>query len=530
MNLTINGNATLQPGGGFLGDLLGRPGGQGNGLGLGGNSSTAPYYACAGGGYGGKGGNSVSNSATGGTSGNDSAANPSSSYSGSGGGNYSPSSGGSGGGFFQFFVTGTLQHDGLITANGGNGSGPGGGGGSGGATGGMTNGAAARPTDFGSGGGTGASANPGGSAGGGAIRISVGGTLNLDGTLSANGDAGQQDNSGGGAGGSLWISANTLTGLGTISVAGGNGDLWNGGGGGGGRIAIYSPTNLFAGVTNLTGGVGAMNGQPGTLFLAAVPVDFLIGAQSPTGTVANTVSYVDLFFNEAVDPASVSAAAFTLTTPAGVMATANLSAAPLDWAPSAVRVSFPLQNLLGNYSLQVAPFITNILGQPLAQSFTGNFTITLPTISGTVNDTNGAPVAGVLVQPGQGLIGATTDTNGVYSIGVPSGWVGTLTPFLGTNVFVPGTLSFYNVGSSLTNQNFLMVTSIAPDISSSLSGTNLSIGWSGISGVTYQAWSSTNLVDWAAYGGTIPGTNGPMQFVFPLDASPGMFFRIGASN
>ncbi len=417
-------------------------------------------------------------------------------------------------------------------SNKGSGGGYGGSGGNSasGALGGVTYGSAAQPVDFGSGGGKGANNGTGGSEGGGAVRISVGGTLNIDGNLSANGDYGWQDDSGGGAGGSIWISANTLTGLGTISAAGGNGDFWNGGGGGGGRIAIYSPTNLFAGITNLAGGLGAANGQPGTLFLAATPVDFLVTAQTPTGTVSNTVSSVDLFFTEAVDPASVSAATFTLTTPAGVIPTANLSAATLTWAPSAVRVSFPVQNLPGNYSLQVATTLTNILGQPLAQTFTGNFTIALPTISGTVNDTNGAPVAGVLVQPDGGLTGATTDVNGNYSVGVPPGWNGSLTPSLDPFVFAPGALSFSNVTGSLTSQNFIMVPSFAPDLSPSVNGTGLSLGWRGIPGITYQVWSSTNLVDWAAYGGAISGTNGAMQIAFPLDASPGVFFRISASN
>lgn len=399
-----------------------------------------------------------------------------------------------------------------------------------GAPGGGTYGSASQPTDFGSGGGKGANTGTGGSEGGGALRLSVGGTLNLNGTLSADGDYGWQDDSGGGSGGSLWITVTTLTGFGTLSAAGGYGDLWNGGGGGGGRIAIYAATNLFLGVTNLAGGYGAVDGQPGNLFLGTTPIDFLVTAQSPTGTVSNTVSYVDVTFNEAVEPASVSTAAFTLTTPAGVMNPASLSAGALAWAPSTVRVSFPVQNLPGDYSLQTAPQLTNIFGRPLVAGYTGNFTVVLPTISGTVRDTNGAPVAGVAIQPSGGLIGATTDANGAYSIGVPPGWNGTLTPSLDAFVFVPGVLNCANVTASLTNQDFLMVTFISPVLATGITSTNLSVGWQGISGVTYQAQYSTNLVDWLPYGDTIPGTNGPMQFSVPLDGSPSVFLRVQAAN
>lgn len=400
-----------------------------------------------------------------------------------------------------------------------------------GAIGGTNYGSLSQPVNFGSGGGAGVNTITGGSEGGGAIRITAGGTLNITGILSANGDYGWQDSSGGGSGGSLWLSANTLTGLGTISAAGGNGDLWNGGGGGGGRIAIYSPTNLFAGVTNVSGGLGGMNGQSGTVFLSTSPLDFLVSSQSPIGVVSNTVSYVDLLFNEAVDPASVTVAAFTLTTPVGVMNASNLSAAALSGVANDVRVSFPVQNLPGNYSLQTAPLLlTNILGVPLAQTFTGNFTITLPTISGAVTDTNGAPVAGVTVQPNGGLPAATTDTNGNYSIGAPFGWNGAITPTYGSYVFVPGTLNYTNLAASLTSQNYLMVTTIVPSLATSLMGTNLSLSWPGIAGVTYQAWSSTDLINWVPYGSAISGANGPIQILVPATNSPAAFFRIGAAN
>ncbi len=396
------------------------------------------------------------------------------------------------------------------------------------APGGTNYGSAAQPVDFGSGGGPGANTATGGSDGGGALRISVAGALNVDGNLSANGNPGWQDDSGGGSGGSVWITAGTLSGAGNISAFGGDGVLFGGGGGGGGRIAIYTPTNNFTGTTNVNGGNGASPGQPGTIFLSTVFTGFQIVSQSPTGLVLNTVSYVDLSFNEALNPASVSASDFTLGTPAGVLASSNLSVAVTG--PATVRVSFPAQNLLGDYSIQAATALTNIFGLPLAQAYAGAFTISLPAISGTVTDTNGAPVAGVLLQPDGGLIGATTDTNGNYSLGVPPGWNGSVTPALGSFMFVPGALAYTNVTASLTNQNYLMVPTVAPSLASSLSGTNFSLNWAGISGVTYQLLWSTNLVDWQTLGGALAGTNGPMQIVLPLGSDPAAFFRVSAAQ
>jgi hypothetical protein len=396
------------------------------------------------------------------------------------------------------FAQGTGSGAGNSVSQKGAGGGYGGAGGNAanGAVGGVTNGSAAQPVDFGSGGGAGLNNLTGGSEGGGAFRISVGGNLNLDGTISANGDYGWQDDSGGG---------------------------------GGGRIAICSPTNLFAGFTNVSGGFGAANGSPGTIFLSSTFGNFLALSQSPTGIVNNTVSYVDIAFNDAVNPSSLSGSAFTFTTPAGVMDSANLSASAVD--ATTVRVSFPLQNLNGNYSLAVTSGVASIFGGPLAQPFAGNFTISVPTISGTVSDTNGTPVSGVTIQPDVTLPAATTDASGNYSLGVPPGWSGNLTPSLGAFMFVPRLLSFAGVGTSLTNQNFLMVNTIAPNLTTSLSGTNLSLTWLGISGVTYQPQSSTNLVDWTTYGGPLPGTNGAMQFLLPVDVNlPATFFRLGAAN
>jgi hypothetical protein len=56
------------------------------------------------------------------------------------------------------------------------------------------------------------------------------------------------------------------------------------------------------------------------------------------------------------------------------------------------------------------------------------------------------------------------------------------------------------------------------------------MNWFGISGVTYQLYSSTNLVDWLPYGDAFPGTNGPVVLPVPTTGDPARFFRVQASN
>jgi hypothetical protein len=418
---------------------------------------------------------------------------------------------------------------GASLANQGAGGGYGGIGGdsSSGAAGGTNYGSATQPVDFGSGGGLGSGPASGGSEGGGAIRLMAGGTLSVDGTITVNGDLGLQDDSGGGSGGSVWITAGALTGSGAIFAIGGDGDFYNGGGGSGGRIAIYAPSNFGSFSVNADGGDGANVGQTGTIFVSTNFLDFQITSQSPTGLVANVVSSVDLNFNGAVDPASVLVSGFSVVTPNGSLAQSNLSAAMIG--VSTVRVSFPLQNVSGDYSIQVAPGIQNIFGQPLSQSYSGGFTIALPAISGTVVDTNGQPVAGVALQA-SGLPVSTTDTNGNYSIGVAPGFTGSVTPSFGTFMFIPGSLNFSNVTASVTNQNFVMVSTIAPTLATGSSGTNLFLNWSGMNGVSYQIFSSTNLTDWQPLTDIIPGTNAPMQFTVPMTNAPQEFFRVQAGD
>jgi len=145
------------------------------------------------------------------------------------------------------------------------GAGHGGPGGTGAVEGGPVYGAVLRPVDLGSGGGSAGVCGGGcpGGAGGGAIRLVVGGTLTVDGPLSANGLGG----AGGGSGGSVFVTAGTLSGSGRIAAVGGATGDNSSGGGGGGRIALYCADPTFAGSISAVGGQGgAASGGPGTIY------------------------------------------------------------------------------------------------------------------------------------------------------------------------------------------------------------------------------------------------------------------------
>ena len=194
---------------------------------------------------------------------------------------------------FDLTVTGNLTVDagGAISADGkgyrastGPGAGAsassaGGGGGYGGSgargysgLGGETYGSVATPEEFGSGGGTATYYGVSGGRGAGALRLTVGGTLKLDGELTTDGNDGMTSSSygsGGGAGGSVYVTATMLSGAGLISADGGDGgnSSYAGGGGGGGRIAVYyEDMTQFTGSIQAEGGWGYEYGGAGTIY------------------------------------------------------------------------------------------------------------------------------------------------------------------------------------------------------------------------------------------------------------------------
>jgi hypothetical protein len=140
---------------------------------------------------------------------------------------------------------------------------------------GATYGSVTNPIDPGSGGGgndsgTGNNGGPGG----GAVLIQAGGSVTIDGSISANG-GNMTGYGGGGSGGGIGLFCSTFGGTGTLSAVGGNGNTGaSQGGGGGGRIAINFDRTAQAGrgasgvlLTAASGNQGSTYAQNGTLYL-----------------------------------------------------------------------------------------------------------------------------------------------------------------------------------------------------------------------------------------------------------------------
>jgi hypothetical protein len=440
----------------------------------------------------------------------------------------------------------TIDAGGVVTVDGNGfagGSGPGRGlstnwigsgagyGGNGGASsllpGGTTYGSTQQPVDRGSSGGIGLEALLGAAAGGGAIRLTVGGTLTVNGRLSADGDAALQDDGGGGSGGSIWLTAEALAGTGAIAADGGAGELYDGGGGGGGRIAIYTPVNAFGGLVSAAGGIGASPGQTGSIYYASTPVAPHVVSSTPAGALNSAVSSFAIQFSTAVNPASVSAASVTLAAPDGV-AVSNLVARAIS--PYDYQVTFPQQIAPGDYTIIVGPQVLDLFGQPMSQVYTSSFSIVWSAVQGVVTDTNGLPLPGVVLQPDGGIPSTTTDTNGLYLLSLPPTVTVNVTPLATNRMFVPGSRTYANVTGTVSNENYLAVSTIAPVVAMQVQTNTCVLSWYGIAGVTYQPLYSTNLVDWLSYDSALPGTNGTMQLLLPMDTSPILFFRVGASD
>jgi hypothetical protein len=431
--------------------------------------------------------------------------------------------------------TGYGPGEGLSTNSIGSGGGYGGkGGASSVLPGGGTYGSAQQPVDRGSGGGSGlwtyspyGSENTGSSVGGGAIRLTVGGALTVNGRLSAAGNAALQDGGGGGSGGSIWLTAAALAGSGAIAADGGAGQLYDGGGGGGGRVAIYTPVNAFAGLVSAAGGAGFSPGQNGSLYYAAAPAPPQVVSTMPAGALNAAVSGFDIQFSTAVNPTSVSAATVALTAPGGVTVS-NLVVSAAN--PYHFRVTFPQQIAPGDYTITVGSQVLDLLGQPMSQAYTGAFSIVWSVVQGVVTDTNGLPVPGVVLQPDSSIPSTTTDTDGLYRLSLPPAGTVHVMPSATNLMFVPGSRTYVNVTGTVSNENYLAVSTIAPALAMQVKTNSFILSWYGILGVTYQPLYSTNLVDWLPYNSALPGTNGTMLLLLPLDTDPILFFRVGASD
>jgi hypothetical protein len=280
-------------------------------------------------------------------------------------------------------------------------------------------------------------------------------------------------------------------------------------------------------VVSAAGGDGLSPGQAGSIYYASMPAPAQVVSITPTGVLNAAVSSLDVVFNTVVNPASVSAASVSLTAPGGVPVN-GLSVAALS--PYSFRVSFPEQTAQGDYGVKVGSQVQDLLGQALSQIYKSEFSIVWSLVQGTVTDTNGLPVTGVVLQPDGGIPSTTTDTNGNYALSLPPGGTIVVTPLATNWMFVPGSRTYINVTGIVSNRNYLAVSTIVPTFAIQVQTNTCVLSWNGISGVTYQLFYSTNLVDWLPYADALPGTNGTMQAQMPMDTNPVRFFRVGAAN
>ena len=188
-------------------------------------------------------------------------------------------------------------------AHGGNG-----GKGSTGLAGGWGHDALAGPTLCGSGGGN--NGDYQGGRGGGVLRLIVGGTLWLNGSLRADGAQGAGNSwhtlAGGGAGGAIWVTAGTFRGVGEITARGGQGAFNSSqhyaGSGGGGRVAVHAGAYINGASYDTSGGGGSgAPGGAGTVYIVRgganpdliVDNEGIVGAATPMASPA-TWAFDDL--------------------------------------------------------------------------------------------------------------------------------------------------------------------------------------------------------------------------------------------
>jgi hypothetical protein len=244
--------------------------------------------------------------------------------------------------------------------------------------------------------------------------------------------------------------------------------------------------------------------------------------------VTYPVSQVTLTFSSPINLESVSAADVVIVSPTGEPAPVGLTLSGPD--SDTLGVTVAPQTSPGFYEVYVGPQVHDIYGLSLGTAYLGSFVILPPTISGQVTDTNGVPVPYVTLNASGGPMGAVTDVNGFYSLEVPPGWSGTVTPVRAQAQFIPPSRAYTNVTVNLNNANYIMASPGALALEAQLQGSSLQLGWQGIEGATHQVYWSTNLVDWVPYGPALPGTNGPMSVTVPVGTEPAKFFRYSTSQ
>jgi FtsP/CotA-like multicopper oxidase with cupredoxin domain len=225
------------------------------------------------------------------------------------------------------------------------------------------------------------------------------------------------------------------------------------------------PLTPLAGVTiTFSNGGGSVVTDAQGLFTHYVPVGYS-GTATPSlaGFIFTPASrnYANLRTNTVGQ---------TFTAQAVVVVTGNVTNAGLSLA--GVRVAFSnvgsaTTDASGNYTMTLnsgysgtataslngyqfsAPVVLTNVTAGLANV---NF-FTVKTVSGRIVNSRGVRLAGVFVTDSHGAT-ATTNTNGNYTLTVPAGGTGTVTPSLTGYTFTPAFLSYTAIAGNLTGMNF----------------------------------------------------------------------------
>jgi hypothetical protein len=218
------------------------------------------------------------------------------------------------------------------------------------------------PQDFGSGGGN----NDGivGGKGGGLVLLDVGGTLDLQGSIIANGGNGTTRwgyySSGGAGGGGINITTGTFIGNGSFEAIGGTAypsvsDKAYGGGGGGGLVYVVYDESTFIGTSDVSGGIGFNNGGDGITTIQAsnqTPVANSSDLANSSNLYAGLSYSIDSIYSDPDGEADLSQLYFKIENPNGddIEVMANNSVSDLiDQTPTLLSGSAYTSNV--SYSI-----------------------------------------------------------------------------------------------------------------------------------------------------------------------------------
>ena len=280
------------------------------------------------------------------------------------------------------------------------------------------------PVMLGSGGG-----KSSGGAGGGAIALTIGGTLIVNGSISANGaNAPASDGAGGGSGGSVLLKCGVLTGSGTIAANGGATGFWLGGGGGGGRIAVYchDRTGFDQAKITANGGWGYGAGRSGTIHFSEL-VPPIVARFYPEGQQSGIQGMLFVEFDQPIKGETLTLDDVSIIGPDGPVALSGIRATsitfPTEYIPRAYLLDVSTHGVQalyrgGDYEIHVGPHVQNEFGQEMASEQVGHFSIKTYTLEEAKAL---APDTWVLLEP---TVVSAKAANGVSSVRSRTGLVG----------------------------------------------------------------------------------------------------------